>query len=302
MVADLFSYGEFIPFLHDFLKNDTTVPDRAHYTIPTKTKVDATLLTMPAWRENEYVGVKVVHVFPDNTITPTINGSYILSSGQTGECLAIIDGLALTLKRTASVSAVASSILAPKIAKSLLMIGTGNLCHELIQAHTTVRPIQEVWIWGRNHAKAIEKSQSLDLPKVKIKAVENKEAYIPRANMISCATLSDTPLIHGKYLSDNVYLDLVGSFKKESREADDDSIMNANIYVDTMHAKQESGDIYIPIQKTTITERDIIADLTQICRTENLHKNLPYEKTFFKSVGFAAPDLAAAIYLYQKLK
>ncbi|GJM31839.1 MAG: ornithine cyclodeaminase [Saprospiraceae bacterium] len=300
-VNNLFDYEEFIPFLESFLCKEITSPNRMHYSIPVSQSKNATLLSMPAWSVDEYIGVKIVNVFPDNQELPTINGSYLLMSGRTGELLCIIDGLALTQKRTAAVSALASHLLSPKEVTTFCMIGTGNLSHELIKAHHSVRSFSKVMIWGRNFDKAKSKADSLELKGTEIRPIADKAVGISQADIISCATLSATPLIDGTMLKENVYLDLVGSFKPESREADDHCVQNANIYVDTFKALEESGDLYIPLKKGLISQQDIKSDLVTLCKMASTNQKPDDQKTFFKSVGFAAPDLAAATYLYEKL-
>ena len=300
-VHKLFNYKEFVPFLEQFLRKEVHTPNRSHFSIPVPNQRDATLLTMPSWSIGEYYGVKVVSVFPENLDLPTINGTYLLMDGLSGKSLGNIDGLTLTIKRTAAVSALASKILSPEKARSLLMIGTGNLCHELIRAHASVRNLDRVWIWGRNFAKAKAKAASLSVESIEIEAVEHKESVIPQADIVSCATFSTEPLVYGDLLKDGFYLDLVGSYKKDAREADDQCLKNANIYVDTLNALEESGDLYIPLKENIITEKSIRSDLTTLCKSQDLNPDPTIKNTYFKSVGFAAPDLAAAIYLYQKL-
>ena len=101
---------------------------------------------MPAWRESDVLGVKIVTVSPNNAKynKPSIQGIYLLFNAQNGELSALLDGKALTAKRTAAASALASSFLSRKDSSSLLMIGTGALSIELIRAHASVRPIKDV--------------------------------------------------------------------------------------------------------------------------------------------------------------
>lgn len=300
-VHQCFNYKEFIPFLRRFLANEIESPDRAHFSIPVPGQSDATLLTMPSWSAGNYFGVKVVSVFPENTQLPTINGTYLLMDGNTGAVCCAIDGLSLTVKRTAAVSALAGQLLASKKAATLLMIGTGNLCHELIRAHASAKPLTTVWIWGRNYQKARSKANTLILPGIQVMPVEQKEMVLPLADIVSAATLSQDPLILGKLLKKGFYLDLVGSFKKDSREADNDCFMEADIFVDTYKALDESGDLYQPLQEKVIEQAEVRADLTDLCKNDKLLTSFSRkENTFFKSVGFAGPDLAAAVYLYEQ--
>ena len=61
-----------------------------------------------------HIGVKIVNVVPGNASLgmSSISGSYLLSDSATGHPLAVIDGAALTVWRTACASALAADYLA----------------------------------------------------------------------------------------------------------------------------------------------------------------------------------------------
>src|SRR6266481_473618 len=125
---------------------------------------DATLLLMPAWQTGRHIGIKLVTVFPGNASVgmPSIMGAYLLLDGKTGEPVALLDGPALTVRRTAAASALAASYLARPDCERLLMVGTGALAPHLVEAHASVRPIRNVLVWGRDHDKAKRLAQRLD--------------------------------------------------------------------------------------------------------------------------------------------
>jgi ornithine cyclodeaminase len=94
---------------------------------------------------------------------------------------------------------------------------------------------------------------------------------------------------------------LVGSFQKHTREADDETLLKSSIFVDTYEAGlKESGDIVIPLKKGIITEKDILADLFELCNNNKIGRKSESEITCFKSVGHGLEDLAAASYYYKK--
>jgi len=57
-----------------------------------------------------------------------------------------MDAPAITAKRTAAASALASSFLSRENSKHLLIVGTGTLAPELIKAHRSVRALETVSI------------------------------------------------------------------------------------------------------------------------------------------------------------
>lgn len=282
------------------------VPMRHHHDFENpKANIDSTLLLMPAWNPNNEAGVKIVTVSPNNSEynLPSIQGTYIYLDAHKGTVKAILEAKELTVKRTAAASALAASFLAKKDADSLLMIGTGALSKNLIRAHASIRPIKTVFVWGRDFNKAEVICKELENENFTIKAIKTIEEKISTVDIISCATLSKTPLVLGKHLKEGQHIDLVGAYKKNMRESDDEAIKKSTVFVDTFQGGlKESGDIVIPLQNGIISEKDIKADLFQLCSGEKLGRQNNQEITLFKSVGHALEDLAAATYYYTKFQ
>ena len=287
------------------------MPPRHHHTVAEPAgpgSADATLLLMPAWTRGAQsrLGVKLVTVFPDNGKRglPAIYGQYLLLDGSTGAPLALLDGTMLTKRRTACASGLASRYLSRRDSRRLLMIGTGALAPELIRVHAKVRPIDQISIWGRRTEQAERLAQELvaSLPKilgrsVLVRAVADRRQATETADIISCATLSKTPLIEGSWLHDGQHLDLVGAYTPHMRESDDSAVRRARIYVDTRAgALKEAGDIVQPLANGTINKQAIFADLYDLAQNERYGRVTGDARTItlFKSVGAALEDLAAA--------
>ena len=287
-----------------FSNRNVLVPMRHHHDFPNpEMHADSTLLLMPAWNLSKNAGVKVVTVSPENGQfdLPSIQGTYIYLDAVKGTIKALLEAKRLTVKRTAAASALASSYLSRKNSSSLLMIGTGALSKNLIKAHAAVRPIKNVFIWGRNFEKATAIATELQQENFTIQPIKTIEEKISNVDIISAATLSKIPLILGKHLKNGQHIDLVGAYKKDMREADDETILKAVVYIDTFQGGlKESGDIVIPLQNGTLKEENIKADLFELASEEKQGRNNSNEITVFKSVGHALEDLAAATYYYNK--
>lgn len=284
---------------------ECVTPLRHHHQIEVPNESAATMLLMPAWVPGEYSGVKILNLFPDNQkrSLPTIIGRYLLSSGKTGEMLALIEGGELTARRTAATSALAAKFLARPDAEEMLMVGTGRLSRNLIEAHSNVLPLKRVRIWGRDFDKAKEVARHLDLPDLEVIAVEDLQVAAAKADIISCATLSSEPLIRGAWVSPGVHLDLVGAFTPSMRESDDEAIRRSNVFVDTREgALHEAGDIVIPLQTGVLKSEDVKADLRELVLGAKKGRQSNSEITLFKSVGAALEDLAGAILAYETLR
>ncbi|MBS3650154.1 ornithine cyclodeaminase family protein [Pseudaminobacter sp. 19-2017] len=306
------SFSGLVETLRTAFRLGAVQPVRHHHTIERPDGAASTLLLMPAWSDfvalgnsdDGHIGVKIVTVSPDNNAIgkPAVMGLYLLLDGRTGEPQALIDGQRLTQWRTACASALAASYLAREDASKLLVIGAGALCPFLAKAHSAVRPIREVRIWNRTFANAEKAAEALRANGLNAIAVENLEASLGWADIVSSATITNDPLVSGQNLRPGTHVDLVGGFTPTMREADDETIRRARVYVDTRAgATKEAGDIVQPLQSGVLKSDDIVADLHELTRGQRQGRQSDDEITLFKSVGAALQDLAAGIAVYEAL-
>ncbi|MBX3577644.1 MAG: ornithine cyclodeaminase family protein [Rhizobiaceae bacterium] len=305
------SFGYLVDTLRDAFRKGAVQPVRHHHSVERPDGAASTLLLMPAWTDfmaagtsdGGHIGVKVVTVSPDNNSIgkPAVMGLYLLLDGRTGEPRALIDGQRLTQWRTAAASALAAAYLAREDASRLLVIGAGAMAPFLARAHATVRPIRHIAIWNRTSANAESVAASLRADGHDARAVEDLDAAIGDTDIISAATISTSPLVRGERLRPGTHVDLVGGFTPQMREADDDAIRRARVFVDTRAgATREAGDIVQPLQSGVLSADAIQADLFELARGERPGRRSPNEITLFKSVGAAIEDLAAGIAVFRK--
>ncbi|MEM6492463.1 MAG: ornithine cyclodeaminase family protein, partial [Pseudomonadota bacterium] len=263
----------------------------------------AALRLAAAWRPGRRAGVKVSIVAPDSATVrgrSATSGAYMLMNGETGAPMALIDGAALSTRSAAAASALAAQYLARSDASRLLMVGAGDLAPQLIAAHCHIRPIRQVLIWNRTPDRAARLAKAMRLPKVEISATEDLEGAVRGADLICCATLSEAPLIRGEWLAPGAHLSLLGGFRPEMREADDDCLARARVFVDDRDAALESaGDLTQPVAAGAFDPDDIAADLFDLARGERAGRRHYDQITLFKAVGAAIEDLAAAELVYE---
>ncbi|PLW75896.1 ornithine cyclodeaminase family protein [Cohaesibacter celericrescens] len=313
MVETAMDYRGLVGALRDGFRSNVVTPVRHHHTISLPDQTDATMLLMPSWQDTKatgtskggYVGIKMVTVYPDNETRlqkPSILGTYLLLDAESGEIRALMDGPTLTVWRTACASALAADYLARSDSSSLAMIGTGALSSHLIRAHASVRPIKKVTIWGRNQEKASALADRLADLALDVTITNDRQKAVSEADIVSCATMSSTPLVEGAWLKPGAHLDLVGAYRPDMRESDDEAVAKSRVYVDTLAgATKEGGDITQPLATGVLALDDIRGDLFGLCRDKCSARWGAEEVTLFKSVGTALEDLAAAKYVYEKL-
>jgi ornithine cyclodeaminase/alanine dehydrogenase-like protein (mu-crystallin family) len=253
-----------------------------------------TLLLMPAWNA-ELVVVKTVTVMPG--AAHTVQASVLALDRVSGVPRAVLDGEALTVRRTAATSALAARHLARADARTLLLVGPGRLAGSLARAHVALRPaLQRVRVWGRrpDAARALARALADEgLPAAT--ADDDLEAAVRGADIVCCATTSTEPLVRGAWLQPGAHLDLVGAFRRDMREVDDDTMRRARIVVDTYAgALAEAGDLTQPLERGMIARADVLAELAEVLRGERRVRRDAADITLFKSVGTALEDLAAA--------
>ncbi len=294
--------------LRDAFAGDIVVPVRHHHDIH-RPEGEATLLLMPAWtgasQKEAFVGTKIVSVYPMNGARnlPAVMGTYLLMDGTTGAPLVTLDGARLTTWRTAAASALAARYLARKDASVLAMIGAGAMSPFLIRAHCAARPIARVLLWNHNAKRAEDLAAQLKKEGLPVEVAPDREAAIRQADIISAATLTTDPLIEGAWLKPGAHVDGVGAFKPSMRETDDDVVRRATLFCDTKAgALKEGGDLFQPIRDGVIKAEDVKADLFDLARGTHQGRRNEDEITFFKSVGTAIEDLAAAIAVWKRVR
>ncbi len=300
-------FPSLIDALSESFRGGFAAPQRHHHEIERPGEPAATALLMPAWTTGagaaDFLGTKIVNVYPGNSARglPAVSGLYVLQSGLTGAPLATMDGTRLTLWRTAAASALAARYLARADAKKLLLVGAGALAPFLARAHASVRPIEAVAVWNHRPEGAHRLADSLTAQGFRARAVEKLEDAAREADVISCATLSQTPLVAGAWLGAGQHLDLVGAYSMRMREADDAALKRARIFIDSSAALSEGGDIAIGLQSGVLTRVDVVADLAALVRGAP-GRGGDREVTLFKSVGAAIEDLTAAMLVWKKVE
>ncbi len=264
------------------------------------------LLLMPATL-GDFAGVKLLTVVPQNrgTCRPVVSGLFTLFSLASGEPLATMDAEELTARRTSAISATAAERLALPDSSTLVVLGAGHLAPFMAAAHAAVRPIRQIHLWARQidqaHA-AVGKIRRLITsgPMPFIEVVSDLEDAIRSADVITAATRSTAPLIKGKWLRPGAHVDLVGSYKPDMREIDDDGVRLARIFVDDRVATlREAGDLLDPIERGVISADDIRGDLAELCAGA-VGRSSEDEITLFKAVGIGIVDLIAAIQIWEQ--
>ncbi len=255
------------------------------------------LLNRAAWIEGLGIGVKSATIFPANArLTPplpSIHAVFSLLDESTGAPITLIDGILLTRWKTAADSMLGGLLLARPDSRVVTIVGAGAVAESLIDAYREVMPwIECIQVWNRTSAKAIALAR-----KKSVDAVNNLAKALAVSDIVSCATLSTTPVIQADWIKAGTHVDLIGAFRPDMREADDALIAASEIFVDAREtAIHDIGELAIPIAKGVIKEQSVRADLYDLCNGAPA-RGSEQSITLFKNGGGAHLDLMTASYI-----
>lgn len=254
-----------------------------------------TVISLSAWIDGLGIAVKTPTIFPKNVGLglSSVNGGFCLFSDRTGALLAHIDFHAITKWKTAADSLLAALKLAPKSPKNIIVVGAGTVARSMVEAYQAGFRDAQLTIWNRT-AKRAEKLAG-DYPWVKV--VDELESAVRRADIVCCATMSTEPVIKGAWLRPGQHIDLIGSYLPHMREADNEAIMRARVFVDNREMTLEnSGDLVMPLAAGVIGPEHIIADFYDLPKGK-FSRSSDQDITLFKNGGGAHLDLMAARYI-----
>lgn len=255
-----------------------------------------TLLSRAAWIDGMGVAVKSATIFPGNAAKgkPNINGGVSLYSDDDGSLEAIIDFHLVTKWKTAGDSLLAARRLARPDTKCILLVGAGPVAKSLHAAYSAIFPDASFTIWSRTRAKSEAFAENLS----NVTVAATLETAVGDADLIGTATMATDPVIKGAWLQPGQHLDLIGAYRPDMREVDDEALQRARLFVDSVDTTVDHiGEIKIPLKSGAIQRSDIIADYYDL---DAFVRQSDDEITICKNGGGAHLDLMTSRYILEQ--
>ena len=252
-------------------------------------------------------GCKLLTLRPKNPERkmPFINGSVVLFDAQTGETTAFLEGKTVTAVRTGAVGGVGIRNTAKPDIKSLGLIGAGTQGYWQARYGCAAREsVKELWIYDIFCEKLPEFAKKLEavIPNVNIRIAKNAAELLENTQAVMTATTTKEPLFpdSAELLRGHAFSG-IGSYLPDMREYPDAlfSVTGDNVYIDTPHALDETGDLITPLANGVLKKEQIH---TYAERIENKKDNDWPETSLCKSVGMALFDVAASNLLVRLAK
>ncbi|KAB0616307.1 delta(1)-pyrroline-2-carboxylate reductase family protein [Castellaniella defragrans] len=240
----------------------------------------AVMLSMPATAAD--VGIhKLVNVAPGNRAhgLPTINGLVSVHDGETGRLRLLLDGPAVTTRRTAAVSMLAASRLLPGGPRHAAVFGTGVQAAGHVQALLELHPDARVDVIGHAPGRAEAFARTFGTDRVR-----PARGVDPAADLVITATTSAVPVYDRPARAGRLVIG-VGAYRPDLAEIGARTLADSHLFVDDPEgARHEAGD-YLQAGVDWLRVRSLAGLLAA---------GPPEGAAVFKSVGCAAWDLAAA--------
>lgn len=292
----------------DSVEEALRIYETGTFVMPERMAVDCSdgnlLLLMPCVARNS-ISTKLVTVFPGNRAhnRPVIDGLVVLSEQATGEIVALLDGKTVTAMRTGAVTGISIRYLSRPDARSVGLVGCGvqGIYQHLYAC--AARPIERAVLYDIDPEAIPPFLERLrpHLPEIEIVVAESTAALACASDILIAATTArhpvfpdDPKLFVGKHCV------AIGSFEPDVREYPDALFsLLAKVWVDIDFAKEESGELLIPLHSGKLREEQI-ETLGHLIASGQEPDRGAHGTTFSKSVGMALFDLTTAQLAYER--
>jgi|TARA_B110000090_G_scaffold45973_1_gene51990 ornithine cyclodeaminase len=250
-----------------------------------------TLLSRSAWIDGMGLLTKTATIFPGNSKSgqPMVGGGVLLFDDQNGQLTATIDFHLITKWKTAGDSLMAALALAPVGARKILIVGAGTVGKSLLEAFSAGFPDATFTIWNRSPAGA----QAFADATGAVVAVD-LETAVRTADIILTCTMTTEPIIKGAWLRPGQHLNMIGAYRPDMREADDEALQKSRLFVDSFDTTlSHIGELKIPLETGVISHDHVLADYYNLATFQAG----PDDITVFKNGGGAHLDLMTARYV-----
>ncbi len=252
-------------------------------------------------KNDGYYCVKIASGFYDNAALgiSSSQGLILLFNQNTGQTLAVLldDGL-LTDVRTAAAGAVAAKYFAPDTIRAIGIIGTGIQAQQQLELLKTQTDCKTVWVWGRNHERALKFKAEFE-QQFTVSIANSAREVAAQCNFIVTTTPTEQPLLMSEDIQKGTHITCVGADTADKQELDSHILAIADhVIADSLPQSQSRGEIYKAVQAKTISAESV-TELGHAIQDTRLQRGNDEQITVVDLTGVAVQDImiAKAVYL-----
>ncbi|MEN6302597.1 MAG: ornithine cyclodeaminase family protein [Armatimonadia bacterium] len=256
---------------------------------------------MPAYLPSCNVGgLKWVGGYGSNPAKgmPYIMGIVVLTDPETGETLALMDGIYISDWRTGASAAIAAKYLAREGTEKVALIGAGA------QGKTAAACLHEVFPAARLSVADISEERRLafctemqEKYSVPVSSAATVEEAVSGADVVVLLTTAHEPFIKAEWIPEGCLTLAMGSYQ----QTEDQAILNSDkIIVDCWGQAEHRGELKPLVEAGQIAEGSIAAELGDVAAGKKPGRTSPQERIMAVLVGLGAHDVYVAGQVYQR--
>jgi ornithine cyclodeaminase/alanine dehydrogenase len=254
--------------------------------------------------DRSYFAAKVNANFPENVRRlglPTIQGVVVLSDGENGYPLALMDSIEITIQRTGAATGVAAKHLAKSDSKTVTICGCGNQGRISLRALTKVLPIEKVWAYDRDQGQTQKFASELagEL-RIDIKAVGDLRTAVRQSDVCITCTPSKQPFLKEDFVTPGTFIAAVGADNPEKQELEPALLSRNKVVVDVLEQCSSIGELHHALDAGVITIEDVYGELGEVIAGVKPGRTSSDEIIIFDSTGMALQDVVTAAAVYEK--
>lgn len=253
--------------------------------------------------DRHYVALKLNANFPGNPRRlglPTIQGAILLSDGETGAVLAIMDSIEVTLRRTAAGTALAARYLARPDATNILICGCGAQSMAQLEALRGVLPLARCFAWDLDPERAAALARTAQRAGLDAE-VATQLAFAAQASdvIVTCTTSREAFLDRGMVRA-GTFAAAVGADSPEKCEIAPALMASAKVVADVLDQCVAMGDLRHAISAGAMTREAVHGELAELVCGLKPGRTSADEIIIFDSTGTGLQDVAAAAIVYER--
>lgn len=245
-----------------------------------------------------YYGIKISST---NVFGRGAGRAFLLYREVDGTLCAVIQVFGLGALRTGAASGVATKYLAREDAAVLGVVGAGRQARTQVEAISRVREIRRVKVYSRTREKREAFCSDIS-EKFRLQAepVDSAKTAVEQSDIVVTATTSETPVVHGRWLTPGVHINAIGANYKFRRELDRDAVLGATFIAtdDKEQVRYEAMDLIEPARDGELDWGRVFG-LSEVISGKVKGRASSQDITLFKSLGVAIEDVALAVRAYE---
>lgn len=254
---------------------------------------------------SESLSVKVGQERGDNSARglPTTASWIHLFDPETGELLMICDGTLPTMLRTAAAAAVSIRHMARRNARTVAVVGVGQLGQQCIRAAAAVHPFDTIYAADSNEDFARQVAANLDAELTPTVIHKPIEEACRNADVIITATNSRTPIVKKEWVRPGTHLAGMGTDHHEKIEYQPQLILGCRRIADMIEHALQRGEVSQAVSSGAIDANDCFCgSLGQVINGKIQGRTGDDEITLYDGVGIGIQDTTIARSIYDQAR